>query len=43
MRRDWRGRLVPDLTIKRIERALILALIALCIFGAAVNYTIMAS
>ena len=38
--RDWRGRYVPDLKIKRIERALWLLLAGVIAFGLLVNWVL---
>lgn len=38
--RDWRGRYVPDLKIKRIERLVILSVLALCLFCAVYGYLV---
>lgn len=41
MYRDWRGRLVPDLRVKRMEQAAIGLLVGVIIFGIAVGLTVM--
>ena len=41
LKRNWRGKLVQDLTVKRLERAVILFFVALFALACAVSYTIM--
>ena len=41
LRRNWRGKLVPDLRIKRIERAVLIAIGLLFLAGLAIDWTIM--
>ena len=42
LKRDARGNLVPDLTVKRAERAVLVAAAVLIIVGLAVGFTVMA-
>ena len=41
LRRNWRGKLVPDLRIKRMERAVLIAIGLLFLAGLAIDWTIM--